>query len=283
MHPLREAMLDQMRLRGHSPRTQQSYLHAVSLLSRHYHRSPDRLSQEDLQNWILYLVKDRKLAAASCRLYLNAIRFFYLQVLQWPECRLELITPKRPQRIPYLLSPSEVRRIIDHADNPKYAMMLALCYACGLRVSELVALQVSHIHGEAGYCQVVQGKGQKDRQVPLPATVLQMLRGYWQAFQPASWLFTGRDREQPLSSDSVQKYYRKTRRQAGIPGSGGIHGLRHAFATHQLAAGMSIQQLKDILGHRHLSTTARYLHWYPPKPLLKFDLLAECLEETCHG
>jgi site-specific recombinase XerD len=282
MHPLREAMLDQMRLRGHSPRTQQSYLHAVSLLSRHYHRSPDRLSQEDLQNWILYLVKDRKLAAASCRLYLNAIRFFYLQVLRWPECRLELITPKRPQRIPYLLSPSEVRRIIDHADNPKYAMMLALCYACGLRVSELVALQVSHIHGEAGYCQVVQGKGQKDRQVPLPATVLQMLRGYWQAFQPASWLFTGRDREQPLSSDSVQKYYRKTRRQAGIPGSGGIHGLRHAFATHQLAAGMSIQQLKDILGHRHLSTTARYLHWYPPKPLLKFDLLAECLEETCH-
>jgi site-specific recombinase XerD len=149
MHPLREAMLDQMRLRGHSPRTQTSYLNAVSLLSRHYHRSPDRLSQQDLQNWILYLVKDRQLSAATCRLYLNAIRFFYLQVLRWPECQLELVTPKRPQRIPYLLSPSEVRRIIDHADNPKYAMMLALCYACGLRVSELVALQVSH-----RYCQL---------------------------------------------------------------------------------------------------------------------------------
>ncbi len=282
MHPLREAMLDQMRLRGHSPRTQQSYLNAVSLLSRHYCRSPDRLSQEELQNWILYLVKERELSAATCRLDLNAIRFFYLQVLRWPECQLKLVAPKRPQRIPYLLSPGEVRRIIDHADNPKYAMMLALCYACGLRVSELVALQVSHIHGEAKYCQVVQGKGQKDRQVPLPDTVLQMLRGYWQAFQPVSWLFTGRDREQPLSSDSVQKYYRKTRRQAGIPGSGGIHGLRHAFATHQLAAGMSIQQLKDILGHRHLSTTARYLHWYPPQPLVKFDLLAEPMAEARH-
>jgi len=282
MHPLREAMLDQMRLRGHSPRTQQSYLNAVSLLSRHYHRSPDLLSHDDLQNWILYLVKDRGLSAATCRLYLNAIRFFYLQVLHWPDCQLELITPKRPQRIPYLLSPGEVRRIIDHADNPKYAMMLALCYACGLRVSELVALKVAHIHGEAGYCQVVQGKGQKDRQVPLPDTVLQMLRGYWHAFRPASWLFTGRDPEQPLCSDSVQKYYHRARCKAGIPGSGGIHGLRHAFATHQLAAGMSIQQLKDILGHRHLSTTARYLHWYPPKPLVKFDLLAESLVESRH-
>ncbi len=282
MHPLREAMLDQMRLRGHSPRTQQSYLNAVSLLSRYYQRSPDRLSQDDLQNWILYLVKERQLSPATCRLYLNAIRFFYLQVLRWPACQLELISPKRPQRIPYLLSPGDVRSIIDHADNPKYAMMLALCYACGLRVSELVALKVAHIHGEAGYCQVVQGKGQKDRQVPLPDTVLQMLRGYWNAFRPVSWLFTGQGPEQHLAIGSVQKYYRKSRRNAGIPGSGGIHGLRHAFATHQLAAGMSIQQLKDILGHRHLSTTARYLHWYPPKPLLKFDLLAEALGESRH-
>jgi len=282
MHPLREAMLDQMRLRGHSPRTQQSYVHAVSLLSRYYHQSPEQLTRDDLQNWILHLVKERQLSAATCRLYLNAIRFFYLHVLQWPECRLELTTPKRPQRIPYLLSPSEVRCIIDHADHPKYAMMFALCYACGLRVSELVALEVSHIHGEAGYCQVVQGKGQKDRQVPVPDSVLQMLRGYWRAFRPVTWLFTGRDPEQPLNITSVQKYYRKTRLKAGIPGSGGIHGLRHAFATHQLAAGMSIQQLKDILGHRHLSTTARYLHWYPPKPLLKFDLLAETLTEADH-
>ncbi len=227
-------------------------------------------------------VLQRQQSAATCRLYLNAIRFFYLQVLKWPSCQLELTTPKRPHRIPYLLSPSEVRRIIEHADNPKYAMMLALCYACGLRVSELVALQVSHIHGEAGYCQVVQAKGQKDRQVPLPDTTLRMLRGYWSAFRPVSWLFTGRDPERPLCIDSVQKYYRKTRLKAGISGSGGIHGLRHAFATHQLAAGMSIQQLKDILGHRHLSTTARYLHWYPPKPLLKFDLLADASQEAGH-
>ena len=109
-----------------------------------------------------------------------------------------------------------------------------------------------------------------------------MLRGYWQAFRPMPWLFTGRDPEQPLCITSVQKYYRKTRLKAAIPGTGGIHGLRHAFATHQLAAGMSIQQLKDILGHRHLSTTARYLHWYPPKPLVKFDLLAEALAESSH-
>ncbi len=116
MHPLREAMLDQMRLRGHAPRTQASYVHAVSLLSRYYRRSPDRLSPADLQNWILYLVKERQLSAATCRLYLNAIRFFYLQVLKWPSCQLELTMTKRPHRIPYLLSPSEVRRIIEHAE-----------------------------------------------------------------------------------------------------------------------------------------------------------------------
>ncbi len=132
MHPLREAMLDQMRLRDHSFRTQQSYLNAVSLLSRYYHRSPDRLTQDDLQNWFLYLVKERQLSPATCRLYLNAIRFFYLQVLQWPECQLELTMPKRPQRIPDLLSPGDARRIIDQADHPKYGGSLLNYGSIGL-------------------------------------------------------------------------------------------------------------------------------------------------------
>jgi len=142
MSELREAMVDKMLLKGFSPRTQKSYLDAVSLLARHYHAAPDTLDQAAIQNWFLYLVKERRLSPATCRLYLNAVRFFYLQVLSWPALQLELTTPKRQQRIPDLLSCSDVRAIIEHATHPKYRTMFAVCYACGLRVSELVALKV---------------------------------------------------------------------------------------------------------------------------------------------
>ena len=182
MSELREAMVDKMLLKGFSQRTQNSYLGAVSLLARHYHAAPDTLDQAAIQNWLLYLVKERHLSPATCRLYLHAVRFFYLQVLGWPALQLELTTPKRQQRIPDLLSCSDVRAIIEHTTNPKYRTMFAVCYACGLRVSELVALKVCNIHGEQSYLQVVQGKGAKDRNLPLSASLLQLLRDYWRAF-----------------------------------------------------------------------------------------------------
>ena len=159
MSELREAMVDKMLLKGFSLRTQKSYLGAVSLLARHYHASPDTLDQTAIQNWLLYLVKERHLSPATCRQYLHAVRFFYLQVLGWPALQLELTTPKRQQRIPDLLSCSYVRAIIEHTSHPKYRTMFAVCYACGLRVSELVALKVCNIHGEQSYLHVVQGKG----------------------------------------------------------------------------------------------------------------------------
>lgn len=278
MSALRKAMLDQMLLKGFSERTQKSYLDAVSLLARYYHLSPDKLSQADIQNWLLYLTKERQLAPATCRLYLNALRFFYLQVLHRPACQLELVTPRRQQRIPDLLSPAEVRLIIEHAAPPKYRVMFAVCYACGLRVSELVALEVRHIHGTQQYLQVVQGKGAKDRNLPLSSSLLHLLRDYWRAFRPNSFLFPGRDRNTAIGITSVQKVYSKTKAQARITKVGGIHGLRHAFATHQLAAGMPIHQLKALLGHTDLKSTERYLHWCPETAPVHFDLLVNILE-----
>lgn len=278
MSALRNAMNDQMLLKGFSERTKQSYLAAVSLLAQHYHSSPDKLDQTDIQNWLLYLVKERQLSPATCRLYLNAIRFFYLHVLHWPDCQIDLEVPKRKQRIPDLLSPSEVRSIIDNASHQKYRTMFSVCYACGLRVSELVALQVKHIHGEQRLLQVVQGKGFKDRNIPLSPSLLQILRDYWHSFRPTCYLFTGHDPNKPISISSAQKYFTQSKKRAAIHKVGGIHSLRHAFATHQLAAGMPIHQLKELLGHTELKSTERYLHWQPEKQGKHYDLLARARE-----
>lgn len=282
MSALRDAMVDQMLLKGFSERTRKSYLDAVSLLARHYHLSPDKLSQADIQNWLLYLTKECQLSPATCRLYLNAARFFYLRVLHWPEFQIELITPKRKQRIPDLLSPSEVRLIIENASHPKYRTLFTVCYACGLRVSELVALEVHHIHGEQQYLQVVQGKGFKDRNLPLSPSLLHVLRDYWRTFRPTRFLFLGNNPNAPISVSSVQRYFKKTKQDAAISKVGGIHSLRHAFASHQLAAGMPLHQLKDQLGHTDLKSTERYLHWYPETGAGHFDLLSPLLEEQAH-
>lgn len=205
-------------------------------------------------------------------------RFFYLRVLHWSAFQLDLVIPKRQQRIPDLLSPGEVRLIIEKASHPKYRMMFTVCYACGLRVSELVALQVMHIHGEQRYLQVVQGKGFKDRNIPLPDSLLQLLRDYWHCFHPACYLFTGRNPNAPISITSVQKIFTKTKTLAAIGKVGGIHSLRHAFASHHLAAGMPIHQLKELLGHTSLKSTERYLHWCPQTASANYDLLAHILE-----
>ncbi|MFK5913602.1 MAG: site-specific integrase [Woeseiaceae bacterium] len=263
MSELRNAMIDQMLLKGYSERTKESYLSAVSLLARHYHRPPDKITHEDIQNWFLYLVKKRNLSCSTCRLYLNGLRFFYLNVLHWKSLQCEFNVPKTKQRIPDLLSVNDVRSIIKNTSHKKYRTLFILCYACGLRVSELVALKVKHIHGDEYYLQVVQGKGFKDRNIPLPHSVLKMLRDYWLAFRPEGFLFPGRDDNTSISITSVQKYYTKTKALAEITKVGGIHGLRHAFATHQLASGMPIHQLKNILGHTDLKSTERYLHWCP--------------------
>jgi site-specific recombinase XerD len=254
----------------------------VSLLARHYHLSPDKLTQPEIQDWFLYLVKERKLSPATCHQYLNAVRFFYLQVLRWAELQLVLTVPKCKQRIPDLLSPGEVRLLLENAEHPKYRMMFTVCYACGLRVSELVALQVMHIHREQMYLQVVQGKGAKDRNIPISATLLALLSDYWRSFHPAVYLFTGRNPDAPISLTSVQKYYTQTKARAAITKVGGIHSLRHAFASHQLAAGMPIHHLKELLGHTDLKSTERYLHWCPQTASVHYDLLAHVLGGKDH-
>ena len=262
MTPLRQAMIDAMLMRGFAVRTQHSYLSAVEGLAKYYRRSPTQLNTGDIQGYFLYLVKERELAPASCRLALNGIVFLFREVLHRP-FEVEIHIPKRPQRIPELLTRQEVGAILAACINRKHWMMLTVCYGCGLRVSELVHLQVRDIDGERRLLRIDQGKGAKDRLVEIPPTLLVQLRQYWKVFRPYQWLFPGRDPTTALGMTSAQKSYTAAKGKAGVDKIGGIHSLRHAYATHQLAAGMPITQLQHQLGHKDIRTTMRYLHWVP--------------------
>lgn len=263
MTALREAMIRAMQMRGFSPRTHHSYLMAVTDLARCTKRSPADLSPAQVNGYFEHLVIERGLAPASCRLFFHGIRFLYVQVLHWPEADLSIVLPKRPQRIPQLLTHSEVARILSACEEPRYHMMLTLCYGCGLRVSELLAVQVNHLDGERRLLRVEQGKGAKDRLMPLSETLLEQLRLYWRRYRPRGWLFPGRAPGQPLCCTSVQKVYTLAKRKAAITKSGGIHSLRHAYATHLLEAGLPIHRLQRLMGHRNLQSTLRYVHWVP--------------------
>ena len=262
MTPLRERMIRAMRMHGYSPRTHESYLAAVTGLARFTRRSPDTLSKADLARYFEHLTVERQLAPASVRLAYNGIRFLYLQVLEWPAVDLEVTQPKRPQRIPALLTRGEVAAILEACDAPRYRTMLTVCYGCGLRLSEVLALRVGDIDGERKLLRVEQGKGAKDRLVPLSPTLLEALRAYWRRYRPHEWLFAGRCGA-ALSPTALQKAYTRAKRQAGVTKPGGIHALRHAYASHQLAAGLNVERLQRLMGHSSIHTTLRYVHWVP--------------------
>ncbi len=263
MTPLRAKMIQAMRMRGFSARTHQSYLAAVTDLARYYRRSPDTLGTSELKRYFEHLVTERELAPSSCRLMFNGIRFLFVQVLKWPVSDLSMALPKRPQRLPALLTRSEVGRILAAGATARDRMMLSLCYGCGLRLSEVLAVKVGDIDGERRLLRVEQGKGAKDRLVPLSETLLEQLRAYWRGYRPRDWLFPGQVPGQRLCPTSVQKIYTGAKCRAGVSKSGGIHALRHAYATHALEAGLPVHRLQRLMGHQDLHTTLRYVHWVP--------------------
>lgn len=262
MTMLRQQMIRAMRQRGLSPRTHESYLYSVTALSRYWRMSPDRITADQVQRYLEHLVQERGLAPASCRLQKNGIRFFYVAVLGREGADFELITPKRPQSIPELLTRQDIRRILGVCKNQKHRMILELTYGCGLRVSEVVGVRVRDIDGERRLLRVNQGKGAKDRLVTLSPVLLDSLRRYWQVSRPGHWLFPCLLMpERHLSVSSVQRLYKRMKTLAGVTRQGGIHGLRHAYATHQLEQGLPVHELQRLLGHGDLKTTQRYLHW----------------------
>lgn len=276
MSPLRQQMIDLMTVKNYSQSTCESYLASMVLLVKYFRRSPDELTQEDIQNYLIYLVKERKLAPNTCRLYLQGIRFFYRHVLKWSAAPMPVLYPRRAQRIPELLSRSEVKRILAAPDNLKHRTLLTTCYSTGARISEVLALKVSDIDSERMLLRIEQGKGAKDRLVPLSSTLLNCLRQHWCREHPQSWLFPGWKNLGPVNHSTISKAFKASKRSAGITKQGGIHSLRHAYATHSLEQGMPVHLLQRWLGHTDIRTTLRYVHWVPayqPGEAEVYDLL----------
>jgi integrase/recombinase XerD len=264
MTALRRRMLADLQLRGLAPRTQQCYVEAVKHLTHHYRRAPDQISEDELRQYFLFLINDKKVAESTFRIHLYGIRFFYERTLQRPWPVFDLVRPRHIQKLPVVLSLREVRFLLALVERPKARMCLQLIYACGLRLTEGTQLQVSDIDAQRMLVRVHQGKGGKDRLVPLAPRVLELLRAYWQRQRPRPWVFPARDGSAPLPATSLQKTFKAVVRQSGIPKDASIHTLRHSYATHLLERGVSLRVIQELLGHRSPRTTARYTHLTPP-------------------
>lgn len=262
MSDLRQRMDQAMVLRGFSARTRDSYLRCVTGLAQHYHRSPDQLDAAQIQAYLLHLIEARKLAYASVNQAHCAIRFLFARVLGREAQVFEIPMAKVPKRLPQVLSRAEVVRLLARARNERARAVLTTAYAAGLRVSELCALERSDIESapDRMCLKVRQAKGGKDRYTLLSPRLLDVLRQYWRLYRPRRWLFPNAAGDGPMGVETAQRMYWAARDAAGIAPAGGIHSLRHAFATHLLEAGVDLPTLQRLLGHGHVTTTMRYLH-----------------------
>jgi integrase/recombinase XerD len=259
MTPLRAKMIADMQLHRLAPGTQALYLRAITELATYYGRSPEHLTSDEIRAYLHHLLVERQLAWSTCNVVAAAIRFCYVETLGWPLGQLHLPPRIERKRLPRVLSVEELQRLFAATRHPKHRALLMTTYAAGLRVSEVVRLQVPDIESDRMLIRVTQAKGHKDRYTLLSTRLLTELRAYWKLLRPPRWLFPGRRLTEPMPSDSARKIYDATRRRAQIQHGSGIHSLRHSFATHLLDAGVDPRTIQVLLGHRALATPARYL------------------------
>ena len=261
MNTLRRQMEAQMVMRGLAYRTREAYINSVAKFAKHYGKRPDQISEEEVQRYLLYLLEERKLAHSSCNVVCSALQFFYRVTLKRRESELSLPRPRVPSRLPQILSREEVASLFEKTANPKHRAFLMTTYAAGLRLLEACQLKVADIDSDRMTIRIEQGKGAKDRYTQLSPRLLIELRRYWASHRPRLWLFPGaRNAEQPLLPQTGQRIFYAAKDRAGITKQCGIHGLRHAFATHSLEGGVDVHTIQRLLGHGSLSTTARYFH-----------------------
>ena len=260
MTPLRQRMREDMQVRNLSPHTQRAYIENVARFARHFGRSPVELGPEEIRSYQVYLTRERKLAPSSLGIAVCALRFLYKVTLKQPWSFDDLIpAPKKPRRLPVVLSPDEVVRALECVTSPKHRAVLTTCYAAGLRISEAVRLRPRDLDSQRMVIRIEQGKGQRDRYVMLSPKLLAVLRDWWRLSRPTTWLFPGERPDHPLGRAAVEQACHRARRRARLTKPLTPHVLRHCFAVHLLEAGTDVRTIQLLLGHRSLETTARYL------------------------
>ena len=267
MTPLRQRMIEDMQLRGLSPKTQRAYVRVVRDLAVYYDKSPDKIEEEELRTYFLYLKNEKRLARSSCTVAICGLKFLYEYTLkrQWPT--FKLIRPKKAHKLPIVLSREEVYQILSCLRKPHYRVCLSTIYGCGLRISEGAGLQIDNVDGSRLQLHIRQGKGNKDRRVPLPEQILTNLRQHWLTHRQPVWLFPARTRggvmaeaTAPMSTTGVADAFKAALADSGVTKAATVHTLRHSWATHLLESGVHLRLIQLWLGHSSPKTTAIYTH-----------------------
>ena len=263
MTHLRKMMLEELERRNYSAGTTRRYLRFVERFAQHFHKSPDKLGPDQLRSYQAYLLTELKLCPGSVENHVAALRFFFVRTLHRHEFREFLPYPKSPRKLPNILSQEEVARLINASTSLFQRTLLMVLYGTGMRRSELARLKIDHIDSQRMIIHVIDGKGHKDRDLPLSPTLLENLRVYWRRLKPRTYLFPSRlhrDHEQPISDKTVWLACTEAASKAGLRKSANPHLVRHAWATHLLEAGTDLRTIQLLLGHEDLEVTARYLH-----------------------
>ena len=261
MTPLQQKMIRAMELKNLSSNTQRAYLAAVTGIAGFYNKSPDKMTKEKIEDYLLYLKQDKGNAPNSCYSVLTGLRFFYKYVTE-KQIPVTYSIRKTTRKLPQVLTMPEIWKIICATNNLKHRLILMTTYSAGLRASEVIKLGPAHIDSKTMLIKV-KGKGEKERYTLLSKRLLVQLRSYYRQYRPKTYLFPSsfkKDKDQPLSYETIRTVYEDARKKAGVKRGAGIHTLRHSFATHLLEAGYDIRKIQVLMGHARLTTTMIYLH-----------------------
>jgi integrase/recombinase XerD len=260
MGVLREQMIRELQLRRYAPATQKAYLEAVFGLAKYFRIPPDQLSARQVQDYLLYLMMDRKLHWNTVNAICSGLTFFYSQTIKRPDVAMAMPLRRTPRQLPEILSGKELECLFAAVDNLQHRALLMTAYGGGLRVSEVIKLRACDIDSKRMMIRVVAGKRAKDRYTLLSIRLLEELRAYWRAYRPINWLFPGRRPEKHFDDDKARQVFNQAKVKAGIRKAGSIHLLRHCFATHLLEAGVDLRTIQILMGHSSIDSTIWYLH-----------------------
>jgi integrase/recombinase XerD len=260
MSVIRQRMIEDMQLHGYAAKTQEAYVGAVRGLAKYYKRSPEEITQEEVRAYFLWLVKERGVARSTLTIHLSGIKFLFEKTLKREWIIFNLVRPQKRKKLPVVLSSEETKHLLSLVRMPKSRMALTIIYACGLRLNEGLHLRLQDIDSQRMLIWIRNGKGGKDRYVPLPERLLVMLRAYWTLHKPSSYFFFRKDKNTAISDTSLQHTFKAALSESGIRKAASIHTLRHSYATHLLERGIDLRVIQELLGHKSPQTTAIYTH-----------------------